>query len=175
MITRPEVSRPAESCDEVPGDHAGIRQIHPRGLSWVREGNPRLFERQTGDCPPEDLFRGPLKEGREEDVPQRILHHQGHTNVRGGALQKGPLPLEGLLQVRIWGLRVTTLHPSQGGHRSPSAVHLIPQPAILLQLGLNESPQVAASRHYLEAIAPEEGLHPQDVLGRHNQYALGRL
>ena len=56
MSAQPEFSRTSERRNEVHGHHAGRRPIHPRGPSWVREGNPVLFDRQTGDCPHMDLY-----------------------------------------------------------------------------------------------------------------------
>ena len=113
MVARPEFGRPAERRDEVPRDHAGRCPIRPRGLCWVREDDTSLFDRQTGDRPPGDLGRGPLKEGREEDLPQLIFYHlEFYPYVQGGALHKGPLLLEGLLQSCVCGLWVPTRHPS---------------------------------------------------------------
>ena len=63
MVARPKVGRPTERCNEVPCDHAGRCPIYPLGPSWVGEGDPSPFERKTGDFPPGDLCRGPLKEG----------------------------------------------------------------------------------------------------------------
>ena len=124
MISRPELGRPLDCLDKVPRDHTGRRPISPCGLSWVWEGNPCLFDRQTGDHPPRDLCRGPLKEGREEYIPQHILHHlEGHPYIRGDALHEGPLLLEGLLQARVCGLWVPTLHLDKEAtkYRQPSA------------------------------------------------------
>ena len=45
----------------MPRDHTGRRPIRPCVLSWVGEGDPGLFDRQTGDFPPGDLLCGPLK------------------------------------------------------------------------------------------------------------------
>ena len=117
MIVRPEFGRFAERHGKVPGDHAGRCPIRPRGPSWVWEGNLDLFDRQTSDRPPGYLCCAHLKEGREEDVLQRIFHHlEGHTNVLGDAFHKGPLLMEELLQAYVCSLRVLMRHPGQGGH-----------------------------------------------------------
>ena len=42
-------------------DHTGRRPIRPCVPISVGEGDPGLFDRQTGDFPPRDLFRVPLK------------------------------------------------------------------------------------------------------------------
>ena len=92
MVARPELGRPVERPNEVLCDHAGHRSIFPCGPSWVRESDISLFDWQTGDRPLGDLCRGPLKEGREEDIPQHVLYHlEGHPYVQGDALHKGPL------------------------------------------------------------------------------------
>ena len=92
MVARPEFGCPAERHYEVPRDHAGCRPVCPCGTSWVRDGNPGLFDRHTGDLPPGDLRRGPLKEGREEDILQHILYPlKIHPYVRGDAFYEGPL------------------------------------------------------------------------------------
>ena len=117
MIDQPELYHPMERRNDVPNEHAGRRTIHPCDPSWVREDNPGIFERKTSDNPPGDLCRAPLKEGWEEGFPQRILHHlEGHLNIWGGALNKGPLRMEVILQDSICGLRVTTREPGQGFH-----------------------------------------------------------
>ena len=154
MIAQPELVRTSERRNEVPHNHTGRRPIRPHGPGWVGEGNPGLFYRQTSDIHPGDLCRGPLKEGPEEDIPQRILHHlEVYPYVRGDVLHEGPLLLEGLLQSHVCGLRVPTRHPGQCGHRMPPALHLLPQPAVLRLLGTHKSPEVAVSRHNLESVA----------------------
>ena len=62
MVSQPELRHPAERCDEVSCYDAGRHPVCSRGLSRVVEGNPSVFYRQTGDVPPGDLIRGPLKE-----------------------------------------------------------------------------------------------------------------
>ena len=69
MVARPEFGHPTERRNEVPCDHAERRPILPRCPGWVREGNPSMFDLQTGDCYPGDLFHSPLKEVREEYFP----------------------------------------------------------------------------------------------------------
>ena len=92
VVARPEFGRPVERRNEVPRDHAGCRPISPHSPSWVREGNTGLFDRQTGNCSPGDLFHGPLKELWEEDVPHHIRYPlEGNPYVRGNVLYEGPL------------------------------------------------------------------------------------
>ena len=94
MISRPELSRPAELRNKVTSNHAGRRPISPLGP----EGDSGLFDQQTGDRSPKDLSRGPQEKGREEDYPHRILYPlEIHPYIRVDALHKGPLLLEGLL------------------------------------------------------------------------------
>ena len=154
----------------MPGDHAGNRPIIPHCPSWVGEDNPGLFECQTGDRPPRDLCHGPLKERREEYFLQHTLHHlEGHPTIRGDALHKRPLLLEGLLQDRVCSLRMPKRHPGEGGHQIPPYFHFLPQIAVLRLLGPHKTRKLAASCHNLKSVSPEEGLLPQDVPGRHNQ------
>ena len=176
MISQPELGRPVERREEVPSDHVGHRPIRLYSPSRVRKGNLGLFDQKPRDLPPRDLCHGPLKEGQEEDVPQCVLHYlEVHPNVRGDVLHEVPLLVGGLLQARVCGLQVPTRHPRQGGHNSPLAVHLLPHPAILRRLDTNETPKVTSSCHYLEAVAPEEGLRPRDVPERNDQDSLCRL
>ena len=43
-------------------------------MSGSGEGGTSLLDRQTSHCPPWDMEYGPLKESREECVPQIVLH-----------------------------------------------------------------------------------------------------
>ena len=61
IVPRSELSRPADRCDRVSYYETGHRLVRPDGLSRVREGHTSLIDRQTGDLPPRDLGRGPLK------------------------------------------------------------------------------------------------------------------
>ena len=63
MIPQPELIRPAERYEEVTCYDTRFRPVRPGGLSRVREVDPNLLNRQTGDCPPGDLIRVSLKEG----------------------------------------------------------------------------------------------------------------
>ena len=123
IIARSELGCPAERHNEVTGDHAGHRPIIPRGPSWFGEGDTCLFDHNTGDRPPGDLCCGPLKEGREEDVLQRILRHlEGHPNVRGEALHENPLLLERILQDRLCGLQVPIAIPRPRWPPNPTSL-----------------------------------------------------
>ena len=89
MVPLPELSRPAELCDEVSCFDTGRHLVRSGGLSRVGEGNPYLFGLQTGDRRPGGLVHGPLKEGRKEGVPQLILHRlKCPPYTQGDALQK---------------------------------------------------------------------------------------
>ena len=174
MVSRPELRHPAERCKEVSCYDAGRRPVFSRSLGRVGESHPSMFDRQTGDRPPSDLRHGPLKEGREKFVPQLILHRlKFHPYARGDALQEGPLLLEGLLQDRVCGMRVTTRHPIQGGHQFLSSLNLLPQPPCLLCLCPKESPKATDPCHNLKNVPLKEGVLPRYVPGRHNQDALG--
>ena len=117
MVDRPEFVYPVERRDKVPLDHKVFRPVRLCGPSWVGEGDPGLFDRQTSNRPPRDLRRGPLKEVRDKHVPQRIFYRlKGHPYVWGDALHEGPLLLKGLLQACVCVIRLPTRHPNQGGH-----------------------------------------------------------
>ena len=73
VVARPEFGCPAERHDEVPPNHAERRPVCPRGPSWVREDDPGLFDRQTGDYTPGDLRCAPPEEGLGEGFLQLIL------------------------------------------------------------------------------------------------------
>ena len=101
-----------ERCDKVSCDGTGHRPVCSRGLIRVWESNPRMIDWKNGDRSPRDLGCVPLKEGREECVAQRVLSRlELCTYVRGDALHKSPLLMEGLLQARVGGLRVLDCHP----------------------------------------------------------------
>ena len=64
-------------------------------MSRVKEGDPIMLDRKTGDRPPGDLVRSPLKEVWEECVPQIILNClKFHTYGQYEAMHEGPLLLE---------------------------------------------------------------------------------
>ena len=132
---------------------AGSRPVFSRGLSMSREVNTSLFNRHTSDCPPGDLRHAPLKEGQEKCVQQHILHClKLHANLQGDALHKVPLLLEGLLQAHICCLRVSTRHPSQGGHQVPPPLNLTPQQPCLLCLFPDEPPKITDPRHNMKPV-----------------------
>ena len=169
MVSRPEFGRPAERHNGVSCYDIRRRPFHSRYQSWVGEGDPSLFDWQTGDQPHGDLRCVPLKERQEEGVPQLILYRlKSHSDAQGNALHKVPLLLEGLLQARICGLQKSTRHPSQGGHQVPPSLKLLPQPPRLIYLCPNKSPEVAPSCHDLKPVYPKEGLRPWYVTGRNN-------
>ena len=100
---------------------------------------------------------------------------EGHPYVQGDVLHEGPLLMEGIFQAHVCGLRVPTRHHGRGGHQIPPDFHIPPPKLVLRQIRPHEAPDVASARHDMKSISPEEGLRPQEVLGRHDQDALGRL
>ena len=61
MVAQTKFGRPAERRNKMTRDNTGRRPIRPIDPSWVGNGNTGLVHRQTGDCPPRDLCRGPVK------------------------------------------------------------------------------------------------------------------
>ena len=113
-----------------------------------------MFDQKTGDCPTGDLICGFLKEGQEEVVLQLILYClKLYPYAWGDALHKGPLLLGGILQARVFSLQVLMRHPSQGVHRVPPSLNLLPQPPCLLCFRPDKSPKVAAPCHNMKPIS----------------------
>ena len=101
-----------------------------------------MFDCHTGDRSSRDMRCGPLKEGRQERVAQRVLFGIERCRyVRGDTLHKIPLLLEVLLWVRVGSLRVLVCHPIHDGHIRVPPLHILLQPSLLRRLCPHKSPR----------------------------------
>ena len=90
---------------------------------------------------------------------QRVLYGlELRPYSRGGALQKIPLLMEGLMQARVGSLQVLACHLGHDGHQRSPPLHLLIQLPSLRRLRPCKSPKIPAYHYNIQAIPPEEGL-----------------